>query len=143
MCKCWTNAAGVTVFLVFSFVTRSAWTAEKQSDNEITQTLIGSWIVPPDSSDARPDNTRALGLYHPDGTATYMWYSDHTCSTVVRIIEVAWKVKDGILTSVMQNGYTMKDEVVSIGPKTLTLHSLDDGTTYTRVRAKTCSVPVS
>jgi len=139
MSKCWTNAAAGGVCLVFSFVIGPAWTAERQSDDEITQALIGSWIAPPDSSDAREDNTRAVELFHPNGTYTYFVYSDHTCSIVVRRIELAWQIKNGILTSRAQNGYTMTDEVVSIGPKTMTLHSLDDGTTYTRVRANTVS----
>jgi hypothetical protein len=50
-----------------------------------------------------------VGLFHPDGTVTYLACSDQTCSTVVRRIELAWKVKDGILTETMQDGQIMKE----------------------------------
>jgi hypothetical protein len=141
MCGRWTAAAAATTYLVFSCAISSAGAAGKQPDVEIRQALTGSWIVAPDSPDAREDNARALAEYHQDGTLTYYQYSDRTCSTVVQQIDLKWNVRNGILTSTMPDGRTIKDEVVSIGPKTMTLHSLDDGSTYKRVKAKTCSAP--
>ncbi len=141
MCRPSAAAAAAIACLVFGCASWPAWPAGKQPDAEIRQALTGSWIVAPDSSDAREDNTRALAEYRPDGTLTYYQYSDRTCSTVVQQIDLKWNVRNGILTSTMPDGQTIKDEVVSVGPKTMTLHSLDDGSTYKRVKAKTCSTP--
>jgi hypothetical protein len=128
----------------FAFLTFGIRSAEAaQSDAEIARALIGSWIVPHDSSDATEENTRSVEEFHSDGTYTVYVYADAACVTLVAKIKIGWTLKGGVLLSRTPDGQTLRDEVVNIGPKTMTLHSLDDGSTYTRVRATTCSLSQS
>jgi hypothetical protein len=119
------------------FIPWASWADGKPSDDEISRTIVGSWINPPDSSDYRGKPEREV--FRDDGSYTYYLYRDRDCKVVIEQVEVKWSVKDAVLTSIAPNGMVMRDEVVSIGPQRMTLHSLDDGSTYVRERSKACS----
>ncbi len=111
----------------------------KPSDDEIRRALVGSWIVPQDSSDRTPFNEYALESFQSDGTYLFYVYRDPACETLLHKVQVKWKIQDGILISYLAGGQTLRDEIVSINSTKMVLHSLDDGTTYTREKALTCS----
>jgi hypothetical protein len=107
------------------------------SDDAIRAALIGSWTVPKDSSDYREQN--ALQIYRPDGMVNVYIYLDDSCTTVAQEADVLWSVKDGVLLSVVLGVFVSWDEVVSIEAERMTLHSLDDDTTYVREKSADCS----
>lgn len=111
--------------------------ASKPSDDEIRRALPGSWIVPRDS----PDYTETISreVFRSDGTYDFVVYTDRTCTTVVRAIRVKWSVKDGVLISAVPGGPVMHDEVLTIVSGRMTLHSLDDGTTFIREKSEACT----
>jgi hypothetical protein len=125
--------------IAIALTVQQSWAAEKPSDNEIRRELVGSWIVPLDSSDRTPQNIRALEIYRPDGTSTFYVFQDSACRVITNQAEVKWTIDNGVLTSLQANGEKSRDEVISIGNGKMTLHSLDDGSTYTRVKARACS----
>jgi Lipocalin-like domain len=113
--------------------------ADKPSDTEIVQKLVGSWIVPPDSTDYSKQNAYSIETFKPDGTYTFYVFGDAACHVITQQIQAKWTIENGVLVSTLPNGGKLRDEVISIGSGKMTLHSLDDGTTYTRAKALTCS----
>jgi len=53
--------------------------ADRLSDVQIERELIGSWIVPPSSTDYNPANPYSLETFKPDGTYTYVEFRDAAC----------------------------------------------------------------
>jgi hypothetical protein len=113
--------------------------ADRISESEINRQIIGSWIVPPDSTDYGKENAYAMETFRPDGTYTFYVFSDAACQVIAQQIQVKWTIENGVLVSTLPNGGKLRDEVISIENGKMTLHSLDDGSTYTRVKALTCS----
>ena len=118
---------------------------DKMSDDEIRRALVGSWIVPPDSSDRTEENGRSVELFRSDGTYTAYIYADRACTELAKQMEVRWFVENGVLSSALPGSGSVvqvmsRDEVINIQNGVMTLHSLDDGSTYTRVKAKTCGI---
>jgi hypothetical protein len=113
--------------------------AERLSDAEISKKLVGSWIVPPDSTDYDPGSPYSLETFKPDGTYTLFIFGDPACQAVVRQTQVKWTIEHGVLITILPNGSELRDEVHSIESGILTLRSLEDGATYTRWKALTCS----
>lgn len=80
-----------------------------------------------------------LETFRSDGTEILSIFRDAECRVVIGEIQSKWMVANGVLVSVLPNGDQLRDEVVSIANGKMTLHSLDDGTTYTREKAITCA----
>src|SRR6185312_4658878 len=127
--------AGLLAYLVSASISSGAWPAERPSDDEIRQALVGSWIVPRDSSDYGGKPGREV--FRPDGTSTLYVYQDQSCTVLAQQVEVKWIAKNGVLTTILPNDRQLRDEIVSIGMRMI-LHSLDDGTTYARVKSTAC-----
>jgi len=126
----------IWVLCVLHLCALPASAADKPSDDAIRNALIGSWIVPRDSSDY--DGTPSREVFRSDGTYVYYLYRDRTCRQISREIIVKWNVKNGVLTSIVPDGRVTRDEVMKIDSRRMTLHSLDDGTTYTREKSESC-----
>jgi hypothetical protein len=123
------------------FASHTSVATNKLSDKEIGQRLIGSWIVPSDSTDYDQGNADAIETFRPDGTYTFYEFRDAACQVILRQTQVRWMLENGVLITILPNGSKLRDEVVNIVTGKMTLHSLDDGTTYTRDKALTCSKP--
>ena len=112
------------------------------SDAQIKQELVGSWIDPPNSTDYNPASPYSLETFKPDGTYTYVEYGDASCHAIVNRAEVKWRIENGVLLTILSDRSQLRDEVLSIENGIMTLRSLEDGTTYTREKALTCSKAV-
>jgi len=128
----------IPVFAVALMAT-SALAVDAPSDAKIRHDLIGSWIVTADSNDRTPETDRMQEIFKADGTYTLLMFSDPECRVVAQRFEIGWKVQDHVLISRGPDGNSVADDVVSIGDGKMTLRSLDDGTTYTRVRKDSCA----
>ena len=117
-------------------------------DQRYSKEIVGSWIVAGDSSDYRlvPMHERFYG----DGTYRVFWFADATCSKVVGETHLAWKIENGILISKItavtnpafgRVGDVIRSRIISITKDRMILHSLDDGSTYSRVRSTRCLAP--
>jgi hypothetical protein len=113
--------------------------ASAKTDAELSRALLGTWIVPVGSSDATSRNTKTTEVFRADGFYEYNAFSDRPCGHLIRTVKVAWTVKAGVLVQYDEKGGLMNDEIVKLDSTSLTLHSLDDGTTYTRVKVPPCA----
>ena len=135
----WAAMIGRTIWVVFLLAVAPAGAAEKMSDDQIRRELIGSWIVPFDSTDRSPQTDYTMETFRSDGTYVFYAFQDAACRIVLHQAEVKWLVENGVLVSILPDGSRLRDEVVNIDNGRMTLHSLDDLTTYTRAKALTCS----
>ena len=135
------NGRYVLVGLVAALVSFRIFAADSMSGKDIGERLIGSWIVPPDSTDFNAQDGYVMESFRPDGTYTLSVFRDANCQILVQQIPAKWTIEGHVLISTLPNGKKLRDEVVGIDREKLTLHSLDDGTTYTRARALSCSKP--
>lgn len=117
-------------------------------DQQFGKGIVGSWIVAGDSPDYRliPMHERFYG----DGTYRIFWFSDATCSKVIGETHLTWKVRNGILVSKITGvtnpafghaGDVMRSKIISLTKDRMVLRSLDDGSTYARVRSTRCLAP--
>lgn len=117
-------------------------------DQRFSKEIVGSWIVAGDSSDYRsvPMHERFYG----DGTYRIFWFADATCLKVVGDTHLTWKIQDGILTSEITAasssafghvGDVLRSRIILLKKDRMVLRSLDDGSTYTRVRSTRCLAP--
>ncbi len=117
-------------------------------DQRFSKDIVGSWIVAGDSSDYRlvPMHER----FYKDGTYRIFWFADATCTNVIGETHLSWKIENGILTSRITEvtgpafgrvGDVIRSRIVSLGKNRMVLHSLDDGSTYSRVRSTRCLAP--
>lgn len=109
------------------------------SDAELSKALLGSWIVPMDSSDANAENTKTLETFSANGVYVWNKYADQICGKVAKSVRVVWVVRAGVLWQRNELGRVMRDRIVNVDSQSLTLHSLDDGTTFTRMKAPSCA----
>jgi hypothetical protein len=116
----------------------AAWAEDPPSDAEIRAALLGSWIVPRDSSDFDPTTARTLETFRDDGTYLGTFYNDLGCTEVAMTVTVRWTIEHGILTSVYPNGEQSRDLVLSIGKGRVSLKSLEDGSVYIREQRSNC-----
>ncbi len=117
---------------------------DQRPDDQLRQALVGSWIVPSDSPDRTPENSVAREVFRPDGTYTTYFYTDATCAVVAKQIEALWSIDHGIIWTVLPptgpaSRVVSRDEIVSLTEGILVLHSLDDGSTFSRAKAPTCA----
>ena len=113
------------------------------ADDTIRRDLIGAWVVPKESSDYSDFNSHMVETFRADGTYSAIIYNPDDCHKALQKIEAKWSVQNGILISAYPNGGGAKDQVLEIDDNSVTLRSLDDGTTYTRARAGECGTPIS
>ena len=132
----------ISTAIVFA-VTSEAALAGALSDNEISQKILGSWVVPTTSTDYVPNSNYVVETFRPDGTYIATVYQSADCKVRLQQAQVLWSVQSGVLISTFPNGGGSKDQVESIDAKIMTLHSLDDGSTYTRAKSEVCGKSVS
>ena len=113
------------------------------SDDTIRKSLIGQWIVPKDSSDYSDFNSHMVETFRSDGTYTAATFATDDCQKILQQIDAKWSLQNGVLTSVYPDGRGARDQILDISDDKMTLHSLDDGTNYTRTRADECGKPIS
>lgn len=117
-------------------------------DQRYGKEIVGSWIVAGYSSDYRlvPMHERFYG----DGTYRMFWFADATCTKVVGETHLRWEIRDGILTSKITAvtspafghvGDMIRSRILLLTRDRMVLRSLDDGSTYTRVRSTRCLAP--
>jgi hypothetical protein len=133
------NGRDVLVGLMVVSLSFRVVAAESISTKDISERIVGSWIVPPDSTDYNAHNAYSMESFKSDGTYMFYVFRDAECKVAVQEIRVKWTIEGHVLISTLPNGSQVRDEIINIDHDRMTLHSLDDGTTYTRVRALTCS----
>ena len=125
--------------LVMALAISPAMAAPKLSDSQISQELIGSWIIPPDSPDFEPLAAYALEVMRPDGTYEGYLFRDTACQEIAGQFRAKWRVEKGVVINTTEKGKVTRSEVVSIGNGKATFRSLDHKIIYTRIKALTCS----
>jgi|GEM_PF-1260419 len=114
-------------------------------EQRFSKEIVGSWIVAGDSSDYQPIpmHERFFG----DGTYWIFWFSDATCSNKIGETHLTWDIQDGLLVSKITEttgpayghvGDVIKSRIISLTKNRMVLRSLDDGSTYARVRSTRC-----
>jgi len=125
-----------------------AWLKPLSPTQRFDKEIIGSWIVAGDSPDYRPVPMHQR--FFADGTYWIFWFSDATCSHVIGQTHLTWKIEDGILISKITQvtsaayghvGDVIKSRIISLTRNRMVLQSLDDGSTYARVRSTQCLAP--
>lgn len=117
-------------------------------DQRFSKDIVGSWIVAGDSPDYRlvPMHER----FYKDGTYRIFWFEDATCTNVVGETHLSWKIEDGVLVSKITAvtgpafghvGDVIRSRIISLTKDRMVLRSLDDGSTYSRVRSTRCLAP--
>jgi hypothetical protein len=133
------NGRYILVGLMVALLSVRVFSAESISAKDMSERIVGSWIVPPDSTDYSAHNAYSMESFKSDGTYTFYVFRDAECKVAVQEIRVKWTIEGHVLISTLPDGNKVRDEIINIDNDRMTLHSLDDGTTYTRVRALTCS----
>lgn len=117
--------------------------AAELTDGTIRKILLGAWIVPKESSDYSDLNSHMVETFRADGTYSATTYAPDDCQRILGRVEAKWSLQNGVLISVYPNGNGARDQILDISDRKMTLHSLDDGTNYTRTRADECGKPIS
>ena len=126
----------ISVVIVLSGYQTSA--AESHADSDMRAKLIGSWIIPKDSSDYQPELARSLETYFADGTEVFSTFQDRACRVVLERYTAKLNVENGVLTTNSAEFGEDKDDILNITDRNLELHSRRDGMIYTRTRATNC-----
>lgn len=135
---------GVTILALSACATLKPLTPDQLLGNEI----VGSWIVAGDSSDYRPVPMHER--FFRDGTYWIFWFSNATCSKIIGETHLTWEIEEGTLVSKITKvtsaayghvGDVIKSKIVSLTKDRMVLLSLDDGSTYARVRSTRCLAP--
>ena len=134
------KAIGLTIGFGIT-LTATIAVAAPPSDTEVIKGIVGSWITPPSSSDYGPFNEYAVDTYYADGSEVAVFYSDTTCKKIVNTLRAEWTMQNGVLITHESNGIVQHAIIVSVERNSLTYHSLDDGTTFTRERGTICNGP--
>jgi hypothetical protein len=127
-------APGFAVVAILIAVSLPCLAGTTLSDREIALAFVGSWVTSPDSSDRVNGSERLVEIYSADGIDRLYDYPEPNCQHRTLIAQAPWHVENGIVILSLPDGRLLKDEVVSIKGRLLTLHSLDDGSTYTRIK---------
>jgi lipocalin-like protein len=109
------------------------------TDEYIREQIIGSWIVPEQSSDYIPLLAKTREEFRNDGTYIYYVYSDKACTQVESTETVSYTIENRILISNYEDGTDERDSVVGVDAQYLTLRSFSSGMTYIRERAESCA----
>ena len=121
-------------------------------DKPLAAAIVGSWIVPRESSDFRHEPVREV--YRDDGTYTLYYYSDKACGKVVGQVDADWRIERTNLVATVTRvsggmygrvGDVSTDQIVSMGKNTMSLRStresffsFGDNKEFTRVRSDGC-----
>ena len=135
--------APIIIMLSLAFSATYAKDAIQLSDADLNTELVGAWIVPPDSTDYGVENRYSVKTYAEDGSEILVSYDDRDCKKIVTSLTARWIVENGILITTLPNGQKLRDEILALKNGSLTLHSLDDETTYTRIRGTVCGTKAS
>jgi hypothetical protein len=119
------------------------------SDEEITATLIGSWVNPPESARETP-GVSARQVFRENGTTTLYVYGTPECRVPAASFEANWAVVDGLLiTQVIASTHPSLVPVGTIDAISVVALAADhivldvDGQTYIREKSETCYGPDS
>jgi len=117
-------------------------------DQRYGKGIIGSWIVAGNSPDYRSVPMRER--FFADGTYRIFWFSDATCSHKIGETHLTWDIQGGILISKITDasspayghvGDVIRSRIISLTKDRMVFRSLDDGSTYARVRSTHCLAP--
>jgi hypothetical protein len=128
-----------TIALAAAIGTAHAAVAQSPSDGDIKSGLVGSWIIPPDSSDFTPGMPPIVEAYTADGRVYLVRLKNGKCDASDAASSGAWSVENGVIVTKDEDGSISRDTVVSLSADGLILHSQDDGTTYKRARGPGCA----
>lgn len=126
------------------------------SDAAMSMAIVGSWIVPFESSDYRRKPAREE--YRGDGTYTLYYYDSPACEKITGQIDASWRIENGILllqvvkasaSQFVKVGQLSRDQIITLEGNTMTLHAMNDGmldwsfsyATFLRKKAEGCYDP--
>lgn len=127
------------VFIIFSSFANAA---AQLSDKEISQKLIGNWVIHPKEGSSRP----SMNAYHADGSIEYTQYASFNCSETVLYVKGEWFVKDKMLyltatetsdPSRIYIGFKTSDQVMSINAEQMLLQG-SNGLLVKRFKQNEC-----
>ena len=142
MIKTRTLSAIVLVVLLCGCASQPKATKE---DAVLSDRIVGSWIVPHESSDYLSFPMRET--FRADGTQTVYFFDAPNCEFQVGQIDSHWKIVAGVLQTTIVDahgdhqfhaGDKTRERVVSIDDDKMVLRSLDGNTTRTRLRSNGC-----
>ena len=104
------------------------------ADAALNEAIVGSWIVPRDSSDF--SRMPARGVYRADGTYTLYYFDTPACDKVKGQVDADWHIERGLLIEKVTRVSTSQfgkvgdlstDQIITMDGKTMTLRSLRAG----------------
>jgi len=116
---------------------RSVRSVAHIDDEALRSAILGSWTNPPESSDY--NGVPVLETFFPNGYYSFTIYTDKTCTAVKRTVNTKYDIVQGVLISYVADGSILRDRIITISNDTMVLKSLEDGATYKRQKAQTCS----
>lgn len=96
---------------------------KKQTDEEITKLLVGTWIIDETEGGAKIKGTM---IYKKDGTGDADVTIEAGNMTIKLTVSATWKVKDGVITEkvtksnnpdIIKEGLESKDTIISVDSK--------------------------
>src|ERR1700683_3520977 len=84
--------------------------ANKSSDQEIAQKLVGSWRVPSTSTDYDPTNAHTVDIFKSDGTYDVYSFQEGNCKMMTLLASASWTIEGGVLNSFYSSA-TDQDDV--------------------------------
>lgn len=119
------------------------------SDSDLQVALVGSWVIPPDSSnEALVIASRQV--FHGDGTTQLFIYPTFECRTPAAEIEGRWWIKDGVLLTQITGttdprlipvGEIQEVVIVAVDEDKVVFHA--DDQLYVRAKSDRCYPPGS
>jgi len=113
----WTSAS--TAALVFAFLAGSAAAQVTQTDEQVSQALPGSWIIPPDTSDRADQAFLAAGnfaieRFDSDRTGVVTLYHGPGCTNQFYQNTFTWTVRDGVFIFTYADGHRSNARIQNI-----------------------------
>ena len=120
--------------------------ADAGSDRAMRRALVGSWVMPPDTSD--PVNIPSRQVFKGDGTTQLFIYTSPECRVPAAAIEGRWWIENGVLSTQITGtsdpqlvpvGEVQRVVIVTVEDHKIVFHA--DDQTYVREKSDTCFPP--
>jgi hypothetical protein len=107
--------------------------AAVSSDLALSQAIVGSWIVPRESSDFR--RVFAREEYRADGSYSLYYFDSAACAKVTSQVDAVWHIERGLLITTVTHlstgqfgkvGDQSIDQIITMSSQTMTLQATSD-----------------
>ena len=136
----------IAALLFAGLMTAANAYADVSTDKELQVALVGSWVTPPDGTEALVIASRQV--FNDDGTTQLFIYPTFECRTPAAAIEGRWWIEDGVLSTEITRttdprlipvGEIQKVVIVAVDEGKIVFHA--DDQLYVREKSETCFPP--